>query len=637
MRLLLLLTIGLALALPSEAGLRGPSGSRGGFFSSQPVRHFNWTSTLRTAGEGLALTFPKHSGWQSPCFEEAGCSWRSARQQSKLITQEALAWWVDHELLEGPDPFGTPGTVPVPWPETDGDDQVGLQEYVSYTRRQVCFIAAKALLGADTDGYDNGLSRILKTDVPHCAPPSASIKVGEDPVRSALTGEFGMSLWYLLAACAADPSLQGGREGPSLLVAKGSKPAEVAEVRTQASSAPLRRAQLGVCRYDDGDAGPVQGVDGLLDMSEAVCVPPTHGAPGKDFMTSGVTRVPGQAIQDISAKFLGGYVFGNACGLGGGQDERLMVYMPEVFVLSFFLSEQAEHPQLREPSWILGARMLMLGLDGTARFGSRMEIDPFLPMTSDVVPVNVDGRTVSISSTTPFLGFMSENQDFLDEGGWWSGTKTLADLQPVLHKARQNREPQQRAYNESTWYSFMYQVRAWYSAVDLENYNPAIQPVLLSLVNSLGTGPFLAGLWWGDSQLGFLMTWIAQAVAAKSWGARGLPVEYYLYSDFTENPGNQCLVLAGDACRACLKRCADNPLPDDAYWLPDYAFFGEERNRSCVLDAEEYCGTYGLFDVVEAFKDSTAAELWERVEEVLASGTTEHSVFDLMLDTSLLL
>ena len=44
-----------------------------------------------------------------------------------------------------------------------------------------------------------------------------------------------------------------------------------------------------------------------------------------------------------------------------------MVYMPEVSALVFFLSEApflpnvGEHPQLRVPAWILGARMVFTG------------------------------------------------------------------------------------------------------------------------------------------------------------------------------------------------------------------------------------------------------------------------------------
>jgi len=178
----------------------------------------------------------------------------------------------------------------------------------------------------------------------------------------------------------------------------------------------------------------------------------------------------------------------------------------------------------------------------------------------------------------------------------------------------------------------MYQVRAWYSAVALTSYSEAVHPALKTMVKSLGTGPFLAGLWWGDSQLGFLMVYIAQAIAARTWGSEGLPVQYYIYSDFTENPGNQCFVHARDDCKACLERCAAAPLPDSSFWLPDYAFMGPGANESCVVDSEQYCGEKGMLDVVAAYKDGKASDLWDAMESALGTeSSTDKSVFDLLL------
>lgn len=350
-------------------------------------------------------------------------------------------------------------------------------------------------------------------------------------------------------------------------------------------------------------------------------------------MTGGIGRVSGQAIQDISAKFLGGYVFGNACGLGGGQDERLMTYFPEVFALAFFLSQDEERPQLREPSWILGARMLMVGLDGSARYDRLLQLDGSVPLVSDLVDVPVGSKTYAISKSTPFLAFMSENQDFLGESLVWEEKRSFEDMQENMFLARQNRHPLQRAVDADTWFSFMYQVRAWYSAVALTSYSSAVQPALKATVKSLGTGPFLAGLWFGDSQLGFLTVWIAHAIAAKTWGERGLPVEYYIYSDFTENPGNQCFVHASNACKACLAECEANPLPTHSFWLPDYAFMGPGYNKSCVVDSEKYCGKKGYDDVVAAYASATASELWADIEKVLrkAGNNTDKQVFDMLL------
>jgi hypothetical protein len=592
----------------------------------EETKHFEWTATTLTAEESLELIFPKGAGWANACFSEGGCS------SGKVMTRPVVAAWVEKELLGGKNPFPKEGKVPVPWPMEAGlGDQLGHQQYVGYTRRQVCFITAKALLGAGTEAYSNGLTRILQRTVPHCVPPAPSVRQAGRPDPSALTGDFGMTMWHLLAACAADPTLLDGAQGPVVLVAKGSKPANVSEVRERGQDTPMRASRLAVCRYDDGDAGPMAG--GALEaMRPEVCTPPTIGAPGRDFMTGGISRVRGQAMQDISAQFLGGYVFGNACGLGGGQDERLMTYLPEVFVLSFFLSQDGEHPQLRQPAWILGARMLLIGLDGTARFNTRLELDMAVPFTSDLVEVSIDGKHYQVSSSAPFLAFMSENQDFLDEGAYWRGEASAEELHGKLVLARRNRHPLQRAVRPDVWYSFMYQVRAWYSAVALTSYSGEVQTALRATVKSLGTGPFLAGLWWGDSQLGFLAVWIAHAIAAGTWGVASLPLEYYIYADFTENPGNQCFVHSQENCRRCLERCAAEPLPPTSFWLPEYGFMGPGGNKSCVVDSADYCGQKGIEHILATFADAKASKLWEAVEEVLRRGPqTEASVFDLLL------
>merc|ERR1719210_1054130 len=126
-------------------------------------------------------------------------------------------------------------------------------------------------------------------------------------------------------------------------------------------------------------------------------------------------------------------------------------------------------------------------------------------------------------------------------------------------------------------YAFEKQVRAWYRSVALEQYSSDVRPALKALVHSLGAGPWLAGLWWGDSQLGVLAMWMGQAAAAPTWG-RPLALDYYIYSDFTENPGNQCFVHSMAACQACLQRCASSEPPKRAYWLPSAAYI---HGRPC--------------------------------------------------------
>jgi len=549
-------------------GTAGPAGSAGSgaFITNRNSTAFTWSSPTVSATAALTAAFG--NGWSMPFG----------------LSLESVAHWLETDLL-ATSPFGGSGVL-VPWPQSD-DDQLGFGGWVGYSRRQVCYIAAQTFLGATTPGYNSGLERLMAM----CP-----------------TGGFRESFASLLAACAADPTLKAGRQGPLLLVAKAGNRPSVESVRSAASTVSMEAAGLRVCDYDTGSP-PLSGVD---QVPSAGCQPRSAYAPGVDFMTGGL---PGQATQDISAGWVGGYLFdAHACGLGGGQDERLTVYFPEVTVLAYFLSTSRPFPQLRQPVWVLGARNFFTGLDGTARFDSPLRLAD-VPFTSDLVEVQVAGSTYQISSSRPFLAFMSENQGFL--GG---------DDSPMLQEARRNRNSLQRDVGQGR-FSFEKQVWAWYRSIALTSYSEAVRPALKKLVKSMGAGPWLAGLWWGDSQAGLLAMWLGHAIAAPTWG-QPLPLDYYIYSDFTENPGNQCFVHSAAACSACMFRCASPPPPRRAYYLPRAAYM--DGWQVCVTTYYD-CGLTGLQDIVPHYRSGTAAALWTEIEEKLRGGSVKRTIFDELL------
>jgi len=306
---------------------------------------------------------------------------------------------------------------------------------------------------------------------------------------------------------------------------------------------------------------------------------------------------------------------------------------------------------------VLGARRVLAGIDGTARFNEPARVDPQVPLTSDLVTVKLgkSGEATSMSNSRPFLAFMSDNQDWELSGGCPGLPPLEADCDRgcATRKARVNRHPWQRAVKPDCPFAFAKQVRAWYGAVALSAYAPAVQPALRQAVRSLGVGPWLSGLWWGDSQLGLLAMWIAHAIAAPTWasgagsakeagggtGNTSLPLDYYIYSAFTENPGNQCYVHAGKDCKSCLQHCGTPPA--SAYWLPGFAYTGVPPDytswdpppppaRACVADAGS-CGARGLGDVAKAYAGKGASALWDDVERALSGGQTGTNVFDGLL------
>jgi len=597
-------------APPKDAFMSAVESGTSGFrTNAAKVKAFGWTTPSMSLQASADMAFPGGAGWTDIAFDEAaGRTW----------TLPAVVEWVSQELFGGPDPFAEHGgAVPVPYTALDAQggkfstprDQLEPGQYVTYSRRQVCYIVAKSLIGSKTAGYGNGLERFLHKDV-----------YGK---CTAAGSDFGRAFWSLLAACAADPTLAAGAHGPVLLAAKGEEPPAMADVRSLADSAPLAGAGLRTCLYDDGTDPTGLAV---ARVPEAACRgPPQSDRPGADFMTGGIK---GQAVQDISAMFLGGYVYGNTCNLGGGQDERLMVYYPEVTALAFFLSEAGPDgvygpPQLRQPAWILGARRVRVGVDGTALRELLFEPDPKVPLTSDLVDIQVAGAGFSISMSKPFLAFMSENQGFL---GW-------PEPAASLKLARANREPKQREVDPSSKYAFEKQVRAWYRAVSLTSYAKEVQPALRRVVTSIGVGPWGAGLWWGDSQISWLASWIGHAAAARTWG-RDLPLDYYLYSAFTENPGNQCLLHSAARCKQCAARCvATSAGEQHAFWLPGEAFMTVGDPNPCAVTGDA-CGQAGFEDIMAAWGATNAGALWRAVEATLQDASAvpaQSSVFDLLM------
>jgi hypothetical protein len=93
-----------------------------------------------------------------------------------------------------------------------------------------------------------------------------------------------------------------------LVAAKAAAPEPMAYLREAARSTTLSQAGVRICRYDVASGGSGRMVE---PVPTAGCKPPSDDWVGRDFMTGGSARLAGQATQDISAAFVGGYVFGS--------------------------------------------------------------------------------------------------------------------------------------------------------------------------------------------------------------------------------------------------------------------------------------------------------------------------------------
>jgi len=550
--------------------------------------------------------------------------WPSMRVKfDEGVPQEATAASVSdytHELLTGPSPFGGyRGTVKIPQGGSGTSDQVEWGQYVAYTRRQVCYIAANVAAGNTACDYDSGLSKLI--------PPNKCVGNIEK-------SGFNRALIGLLAACSLDPTLADGAQGPVLVVAKSTEDLNQAPSSSseESRSTNLSSASLRACRFRDGSDN--EELPGLIPTPSSACDPATN----TDFMRESNT-MQGQVVVDITAAWIGGYILAaGGCGeFGGGQDERLMTFMPEVMVLSFFLSETAspvakEGVALLVPAYIIGARKVFAGLDGTSRDAGphfnegKPTVNTAMPMASDLVSIRVNNVNRQISGTSPFLGFQSINQN--------------SGLGQDVPPARLNQNPLQVLTTGE--YSFANQIKAYYNAVSLAFWHDDVKEILQTTAVSIGTGPWGSGVWWGNSQLFFIAMWLGHALAEQTWG-KALPLDYYIYSSFTENPSNQCLVHSQSDCEACLHACDNSgspfPGPDLRYccmepgkaWIPSPGLFD---GKACIptSKASSICGSAGLSEIVTKYKGSTVAELWAHVESSIDSMNLEEStIFDKLL------
>jgi len=277
-----------------------------------------------------------------------------------------------------------------------------------------------------------------------------------------------------------------------------------------------------------------------------------------DFMSGGTDN---QALTDIAGGVVGGG--GQLCDVADSQDESLVQFYSEVLAFSFYVSSQKMLPV---PWALLGTRSYLRGLTGSTgengKCGSILD-DNWLkddpPPT--ITPVSLNGATAYMIASS-FVAVASKG-----------GEKCPVEL------AKNNNCASQRHHVDED-------LGLWYQAFSRDMYNEVVRPAFGAIVSSVGTGPWGAGVWWGDSHQYFLAVWLATSLLG------GTRLDYYVYSHFCENPGNQCFVLGADGCKDCIQR-AGNTGVDPAY-----------------------CGSASVQDVVARFRGRSASDLYMALKTV---------------------
>lgn len=325
-------------------------------------------------------------------------------------------------------------------------------------------------------------------------------------------------------------------------------------------------------------------------LGSSILSPPTvcEQAPGggsscgmADFMSGGT---PFQALTDIA----GGVVGGGAqlCDIADSQDESLVQFYSEVLAFAFFTSAvpgaTADGSMLPVPFTLLGARRYVRDITGDStglrHCGSILQQDWLneqIQTQTVVVPVQGSDMTVSASA---FVAVASACSGCII-GGACSPGATM-----------NNQCDAQRRHLDID-------LSRWYQAYEATMYDASVQEAFRRIVRRIGTGPWGAGVWYGDSQLYFLAVWLATSLLTT-----GTTLDYYIYSHFCENPGNQCFVL-GSTCGDCIA-----------------------RSGAVQINAAN-CGQLGYREMVQEFQKLPAQALYAALKDV---GAPPKQVFDLL-------
>jgi len=313
-------------------------------------------------------------------------------------------------------------------------------------------------------------------------------------------------------------------------------------------------------------------------VAPRLCLP--GGEPCEDFLSGGTTF---QAVTDIA----GGNVGGGAelCDLANSEDESAVQFYSEALAFSFFTSAG----MLPVPWTLLGARRYLSKFSGESSTGppyfsscGRLRKRDWLNenIMTRGVEVQIGGMTTSLAPIA-----------FVAVASVCSGCTSTCEHGDLVNN---NCDGQRRHLDED--------LSLWYQAFEPSMYASLLQPALRKLVRRVGTGPWGAGVWWGDSQQYFLAVWLATTLLA------GRSLDYYVYDHFCENPGNQCFVLGAEGCAACVAQAAQPGL----------------------LQASR-CGSQSLKDMVSTFAGRTAAELHTALSQV---GSPPSQVFDLLAQSA---
>jgi len=275
------------------------------------------------------------------------------------------------------------------------------------------------------------------------------------------------------------------------------------------------------------------------------------------------------------------------CDVADSQDESLVQFYSEVLAFAFFAGSGQ---MLWVPFTLLGARRYLNYIGGETSAG--------FPYGSSCGALSArDWLNQEIPQATEHIDLISRRAP-IASSAFVAVASASAD--PCDNKmAVNNLCPSQRQHLDAD-------MELWYQAFEPSMYNSVVQGAFRQLVRRIGTGPWGAGAWWGDSQQSFLTVWLATSIL----GNRPI-LDYFIYDHFCENPANQCFLLGSEGCAACVVQ--------------------GQAGYPGMVDPNR-CGQQSVHKIIEQFTGKRVAELYDALWH---AGGPPKQVFDLLSEKSL--
>ena len=331
----------------------------------------------------------------------------------------------------------------------------------------------------------------------------------------------------------------------------------------------------------------------------------------------------GQMLIDIAGGGVGG---GGMCNIANTQDESLMIFYPEILLFTFFVSQAKNDgcgsscnvkdgggncnfqiTQLTTKNGIvfLGTRRYLNIISGEGS-GTCGTIDQTNTLNADISRVSfqtitdpIDGNGVYYTSSFGAIASTALQSCCSTPLCTPACIGTDTGCTKAGATCIQNRYP--GGVNTSD--CIIPNINVFANFIDHSAYDSYLVNVLSSTAGRIGTGPWGAGAWMGNSQTFYLVLLAASSLT-------NIPIDYYIYDRFCENPGNQCYVLDFSNCSNCLSAYSDINLD------------------------EKYCGTKGVYDINTDYSFGTIQGMLDDITDICNNGVRlrTNTLFDQLLN-----